>query len=83
MSVKLIDHKGKAWQVNPMYVKTVEPKGDAQAAVTISGWATKMRVNMTPDQVAELLNVSMPFGMEAVIADLEAQQQQQAASAAV
>ncbi|MFG0305042.1 MAG: hypothetical protein ACF8Q5_02370 [Phycisphaerales bacterium JB040] len=73
MLVKLVDHKGKPRYVNPMYVKSLEPKGEAQTAVEISGWAMKLRVNMSPDSVAELLNAGMPFGMEAIIADLQAQ----------
>ncbi|MFT5423760.1 MAG: hypothetical protein ACI89L_001549 [Phycisphaerales bacterium] len=81
MLVKVIDHKGKAWYLNPMYVKSLEPKGEAQTAVTISGWSMKMKVDMTPDAVAELLNTGMPMGLEPILADLQAQQQQQAASA--
>ena len=73
MLVKLVDHKGKPRYINPMYVKSLEPKGDAQTAVEVSGWAMKLKVDMTPDSVADLLNAGMPFGMEAVIADLQAQ----------
>lgn len=83
MLVKIVDHKGKAWYINAMYVKSVEPKGDAQSAIAISGWSMKMKVDMTPDAVADLLNAGMPMGMEPLLADLEAQQQAQAASAAM
>ena len=82
MLVKLIDHKGKARFINPMYVKSLEPKGETQTAVEVSGWSMKMKVDMTPDTVAELLNLGMPMGMEPIIADLQQQQDAAAASAA-
>lgn len=81
MLVKLIDHKGKARFINPMYVKSLEPKGETQTAVEVSGWSMKMKVDMTPDTVAELLNLGMPMGMEPIIADLQQQQDAAAASA--
>jgi len=81
MLVKLIDHKGKARYINPMYVKSLEPKGETQTAVEVSGWSMKMKIDMTPDTVAELLNLGMPMGMEPIIADLQQQQDAAAASA--
>ena len=82
MLVKLINHKGKTYYINPMYVKSLEPKGETQTAVEVSGWNMRMKVDMTPDAVAELLNLGMPMGMEPIIADLQQQRDAAAAAAA-
>ncbi|MCC5822483.1 MAG: hypothetical protein LAT64_02770 [Phycisphaerales bacterium] len=64
MLVKVVDHKGKERFINAAFVKSLHPKGDDQADIEISGWATKIRVAQPMDQVAEIINAAMPGSLE-------------------
>jgi len=80
MLVKIIDHKGKQRYINAAFVKSLTAKGDAQTDIEVSGWAVKVRVDMTPDAVAEILNAAMPLSLDTVLAESEQEQQQQTGS---
>lgn len=60
MLVKLVDYKGKARWVNPLYVKALTPKGEADTEVEVSGWPIKLRIAVPPDELALTINAAMP-----------------------
>jgi len=76
MLVKVIDHKGKERYINAAFIKSIAPKNDTQAEIEVSGWAMKVRIDQTADQVAAIVNASLPSNLDALLAT-EAEQQQQ------
>lgn len=76
MLVKVIDHKGKERYINAAFIKSIAPKNETQAEIEVSGWATKVRVDQTADQVAAIVNAALPSNLDALLAT-EAEQQQQ------
>ena len=84
MLVKIVDHKGKERYINAAFVKSITAKGSSEALIEVSGWATKLRVRQSADEVAVTINASMPDA-SAALAAMEEQQlrQQQAATIAV
>ena len=85
MLVKVIDHKGKERFVNVMFVKSVAPKGEDQCEIEMSGWATKIRVKDTAENVALTLSAAVPGllgAMGSAVAAGEEQDQQTQASVA-
>lgn len=76
MLVKVIDHKGKERYINAAFIKSIVPKNETQAEIEVSGWAMKVRVDQTADQVAAIVNASLPSNLDALLAT-EAEQQQQ------
>jgi len=81
MLVGLTDTKGRVHYINAVYVKSVQAKG-SDSQVEISGRSTKLRVRMPAEEVVELLNASMPSGIEAMLAAEDQIQADQAAAAA-
>jgi hypothetical protein len=86
--VKVIDHKGKSWWVNPAYVRGLIDKGGGRTVIDVSGWPGVPAVEMPIDEVAGLMNLAMerlagPDG--ATIAEMAArsEEEQQAQQAAV
>ncbi|MEA5615410.1 hypothetical protein [Nodularia spumigena] len=76
MLVKVIDHKGKERYINAAFIKSIAPKNETQAEIEVSGWAMKVRVDQTADQVAAVINAALPSNLDALLAT-EAEQQQQ------
>jgi hypothetical protein len=76
MLVKVIDHKGKERYINAAFIKSIAPKNETQAEIEVSGWAMKVRVDQTADQVAAIINAALPSNLDALLAT-EAEQQQQ------
>lgn len=76
MLVKVIDHKGKERYINAAFIKSISPKNETQAEIEVSGWAMKVRVDQTADQVAAIINAALPSNLDALLAT-EAEQQQQ------
>ncbi len=76
MLVKVIDHKGKERYINAAFIKSIAPKNETQAEIEVSGWAMKVRVDQTADQVAAIVNAALPSNLDALLAT-EAEQQQQ------
>lgn len=87
MLVKVIDHKGKVWWVNPAYVRGLIDKGGDKTGIDVSGWSGYTRVNAPIDEVAGLMNLAMErlSAEGSAIAERAAQNEaeQQAAQAAV
>lgn len=85
MLVRIMDAKGKERWLNPIYVKSLIPKGDS-TDIEISGWSTKLRVKQAADEVALAINAAMPDAAAYIAAQEDeraAQQAQAAASTAV
>lgn len=57
MLIKVIDHKGKVWWVNPAYVRGLIDRGKGQTGIDVSGWTGHLRVNVEMDEVAGLVNL--------------------------
>jgi hypothetical protein len=76
MLVKVIDHKGKERYINAAFIKSITPKNETQAEIEVSGWAMKVRVDQTAEQVAAIINAALPSNLDALLAT-EAEQQQQ------
>ena len=88
MLIKVIDHKGKVWWVNPAYVRGLIDRGKGQTGIDVSGWTGHLRVNVEMDEVAELISLAMErlIGQDgALIAERAArsEEEQQAQQAAV
>lgn len=95
MLVKLTDHKGKDFWVNPMYVKAVAAAkgGGAEVYITFGTTWSQTQVIKTeagPEEVAGWISAAMPEGSgvsayyaAAGAAEEEAARQQQQASQAV
>ena len=62
MLVQLIDHKGKEWWVNPLYVKMVVPKGPESCEVhgVTTALGSPLRIKAPADEVAAALSAAMP-----------------------
>lgn len=73
MLVKLTDHKGKERYINPLYVKSMAPKGDDETEIEISGWSLKLWVKRPMDEVATMISAAMPDAA-AALAALESEQ---------
>ncbi len=68
MLVRFDDTKGRPQFINAVYVKAIHPKGPTQCMIEISGRSTKLKVNMTAENAADLLNSAMPNSLEAILA---------------
>ena len=68
MLVRFDDTKGKPQFINAVYVKAILPKGPTQCLLEISGRSTKLKVNMTAETAAELVNAAMPNSLDAILA---------------
>lgn len=82
MLVKLEDHKGKVRYINPIFVKTMLAKGEADTEIEISGWSTKLRVKQAMDDVALIINAAMPDAAAYLAAEESERQAKEAAQAA-
>tara|TARA_R110000744_G_scaffold116284_2_gene217424 strand:+ start:180 stop:452 length:273 start_codon:yes stop_codon:yes gene_type:complete len=75
MMVKIVDTKGKERYVNAAYVRSVSPKGDDKADIDFGHWSGAVRVKMPADQVAEIINASLPSSFDEYLAALDQQTQ--------
>lgn len=82
MLVKIVDHKGKPRWINPIYIKSLIPKGDDATDIEVSGWATKVRVRQHADEVALAINAAMPDAAAYIAAQEDERARQQAQTAA-
>lgn len=82
MLVRLTDHKGKERWVNPIYVKSLLAKGPGETEVEVSGWTSKMRVRLSADEVALMINAAMPDAADYIAAGESERQAREAAQAA-
>jgi len=82
MLVKILDHKGKERWLNPIYVKSLLPKGDDATDIEVSGWATKVRVKQSADEVALAINAAMPDAAAYIAIQEDERTTQQAQAAA-
>jgi len=89
MLIRLTDTKGRDHWLNPLYIRSIEPKG-SQCEVRLSfniGMSSSIKVNEPAEQVADLvsaglMSVGSGAAMGAMVNDQHMQQQQQAAAAA-
>lgn len=81
MLVKLTDHKGKDRYINPLYVKSMAPKGDKETEIEISGWSFKLRIAAPMDEVAAYVSAAMPDAA-AALAAIESEEQARQTQAA-
>ena len=85
MLVKVIDHKGKTWWINPAFVRGLIDRGNVRTTIDVSGWPGYPKVDVPVDEVADLLNLaSEHFAADpaAIAQSEEARQAQQAAALA-
>ncbi len=82
MLVKLIDHKGKTRYVNPIYIKSVDAKGDGETEISVSGWSSKVRIKKPVDEVALAVNAAMPDAAAYIAAQEDQKAAEEAAAAA-
>jgi hypothetical protein len=91
MLVKVIDHKNKAWWVNPAYVRGLIDRGGGRTTIDVSGWPGHPKVDVPIDEVAGLLNLAMEnlaldgatIAEQVAQSEAEQQAQQTAAIAAI
>jgi len=82
MLVRFEDARGKTHFVNAVYVKAVLPKGPDMCHIEISGRATRLKVKMTAQNAAEIINAAMPNSLEAILAAEDQNHTDQMAAAA-
>ena len=82
MLVKFQDHKGKDQFINAVYVKAIFPKGPTQCLLEISGRSTKLKISMTAENAAEIINAAMPNSLDAILAAEDQNHTDQMAAAA-
>lgn len=80
MLVKVIDHKDKERFINAAFIKSITPKNDTLTEIEISGWATKLKVKQPAEEVARIVNASLPNSLDALL-DAEQQEQSNAETA--
>lgn len=89
MLIRLTDTKGRDHWLNPLYIRSVEPRG-VQCEVRLSfniGMSSTIKINEPAEQVAEtvsagLMSIGAGAAMSAVVSEQHFQQQQQQAAAA-
>ncbi len=80
MLVKVIDHKDKERFINAAFIKSLTPKNGTLTEIEISGWATKLKVKQPAEDVARIVNASLPNSLDALL-DAEQQEQSETESA--
>ena len=59
MLVKVIDHKGKVWWINPASVRGLIDRSGGRTTIDVSGWPGHPKVDVPIDEVAGLLSLAM------------------------
>lgn len=73
MMVKIVDVKGKERYVNAAYIKSVTPKGSDKADIDFGHWSGAVRVDQPAEQVAEVVNASLPSSFDEYLAAIDQQ----------
>lgn len=75
MMVKIVDTKGRERFINAAYVRSVTPKGEDKADIDFGHWSGAIRVKQPAEQVAEILNASLPSSFDEYLAAVDQQAQ--------
>jgi|GEM_PF-1211314 len=75
MMVKIVDVKGKERYINAAYVRSVSPKGADKADIDFGHWSGAVRVKQPAEQVAEIINASLPSSFDEYLAAIDQQAQ--------